>query len=189
MPAPLVEIQIDQQKLNEVKRALARIPNGLPKAVSRSINKTLQSAKTQAVRAFNKKIGVKQKDYRKKIILDRASYTRWWGKLKFYGGKRIPLINFSTRQIKGGVSYKIEKDGSRKTAAGAFIQTMPKSGQDGVFKRLGVARLPIIELFGPSIGSIFRNAPETIKGLEADAAKNLIKNIDYQIEVLLKRAG
>ena len=69
--------------------------------------------------------------------------------------KGLPVIFYNgVRQTKKGVTVKMRKDKGRKLFRGAFISTMP-SGHKGSFRRKGKARLPVLELRGPSVQSIF----------------------------------
>jgi hypothetical protein len=98
-------------------------------------------------------------------------------------GRRTPLINFKargpypSRGRGGGVTYS----GGR--ADHAFIAIMP-SGHRGVFERVGTARLPIRELFGPGLASLF----EKYKHLGAERGREaLIKNLRSEIAFAMKR--
>lgn len=181
-----VEIQLDQAKLNQIASQLASVRNGLPRVVSRGINKTLQSARTQAIRKLAARSNLRQNIVRRAITITKANYNRWVGNLRL-GGRRIPLIAFNARQTRTGVSYKITD--TRRTAPGAFIAVMP-SGHRGVFRRSGSHRLPIYELFGPSIGGLVRNTDDAfVREIEGQAAADLIRNIDMQMKLILGKAG
>tara|TARA_Y100000310_G_scaffold250452_1_gene256672 strand:+ start:339 stop:896 length:558 start_codon:yes stop_codon:yes gene_type:complete len=184
----MLEIEIKQSEINKIKRRLAGIPRGLPKVITRGINKTLASSRTKAVRLFAGDINIKQKTIREQIRILRASYSRWIGQLRFYGSSRIPLSRFAARQTQRGVSYKIEKTGGRKTAEHAFIAET-ETGHRGVWRRAGRARYPIYELFGPSLGAVFKNAPAKIASIEKTSAADLKKNINTQVKVLTQKAN
>lgn len=82
-------------------------------------------------------------------------------------GKPIPLIEFSARETRAGVTVNVKN--GRKSIPGAFIATMP-SGHRGVFVRVGKTHkkvmvngkavwhgLPIKELYGPGVPDAFGN--------------------------------
>jgi hypothetical protein len=68
--------------------------------------------------------------------------------------------------------------------AGAFIARM-LSGHRGVFKRRAVPRLPIVELFGPSLPRVFTRA--TIAAARTRLAGELLaKNLAHEIQFLVR---
>jgi len=186
-----VEIKFDKKKLARVQALLKGIPGALPRVMSRAINKTTLAARTRIVRAIAAEIKVKQKTIRQRISLDRATYTRWQAKLHITG-RRIPLIYFGARQMAGGdIRYQINPTGGPTTISydkesnPVFIGTL-KSGHRGVFRRLG-KRLPITELFGPSIPAVYEKAPGLAARMLKEAYRDLDKNIDYQLELVFAR--
>ena len=93
---------------------------------------------------------------------------------------RIPLGRFAARQHyrKGKfagrkpsrVSYKIERQGARKSIKDAFVARF-RSGYEGVFRRKGKGRGALVELYGPSVINpslrAIRNVfPCTVEGVE-----------------------
>lgn len=187
MAAPTVEIRFDEAKLARIRRMLRAVPAGLPRVVSRAINRTATSARANIVRLIAAKAKIKQKGIRKGISLRKATYRRWLAHLNVYG-RRIPLIHFGARQIRTGVSYKIEKAGPRKRIQSAFVQTMP-SGHKGVFKRHRptTKRLPIVQRYGPSVGAVYEGSGRLAKKVKEEAHKKLVKNIDDQVNLALSK--
>ena len=151
-----VSIEID------AKRLLANLeayPKKTLRASIRSINRAAKSGKTAVSRVVAKDMGFKVGDVKKAISFSPATELQPRATLAA-SLKGIPLIKFKAKGPKPsrgkgpGVTYK-KPDGGRGRAPHAFIATMP-SGHEGVFQRKGSAgRLPIRQLYGPSIGSIF----------------------------------
>lgn len=181
--AALVEIKFDEAKLRRIQLMLRDIPRAMPRVMSRAINKTAKSAKTSIARQIATEINMKISVIKKNITLRRASYRIWRAVLEIWTG-RIPLINFAAKQTAKGVSYKIDKKGGRETIKSAFIATMA-SGHKGVFKRKGAARLPIVELRGPSVGEVYRSSAGLAQTAERRAYKELERNIDDQVKLVL----
>lgn len=206
MAKALVEVVIDDKEIKHLERQLAGIRDGMPRVMSRSINKVLSSARTESARQIAGEIKVKVTTARRGMIILKATFEKWFGTITL-SARRIPLIEFGARELKkqGGVSYRIEKEGKRKRIPRAFIATMP-TGHKGVFMRkpIGVKkgsaivrrrgaplvpRLPIGELRGPSIKDVFRNAPAIIAAVTQKAATGLQKEVSRQIELQLKRGN
>src|SRR5262249_22753982 len=133
-------------------QALEKMRDRAPLAVARALNRTIDSARTQATRSISEDLGgIRQADVRKGLETTRANQGRLEATLRVRG-RRIPRIACRARQTRTGVSYKLP------TGAGfvrsAFLATM-RSGHTGVFRRIGTPRLPIVELKGPSLPRVF----------------------------------
>ena len=192
----LVSVQVNEQQLAAVAHMLRDIPRGMEKVLTRAINKVGIAARTRVLRMITQTLTLKQKDLRgaagrlhqgDTVKLRRASFRRLFATLRVVGG-RIPLLAFSARQTKKGVSYKIRRDGPRQKIRSAFITKV--GGHTGVFKRLGRPRFPIQELWGPSVPLVLLEAPEFARGsFETLMAQRLHKEIAVQLELMLQKHG
>ena len=184
--AAAVEIKFDEVKMKRLQRMFRTMPGKLPQVMSRAINKTSKSAKTQIVKELRKDINSTAKGINKAIRSTRATTSTWQSIINILD-RRIPLISFKAKPTKKGTTYKVRVSGGRELAESAFIQTM-KSGHKGVCKRKrGVKRNPIRELFGPAPGKAFEGASGIAANVTAEAYKNLEKNIDSQIDLILHK--
>ena len=185
------------------KRLRARAPQ----AIVRATNRAAVSARAAMVPLMARDLGIKQG------ALVSGFSTTYPG-LKLRNAtlalmiarlaaplRRIPLIHFGAKgpepsRGKGsGVTYRL--GGSRGQARSGFIATM-RSGHRGVFVRGGKSRvttrtrtvarrprLPIRELFGPSLGRVFlKYRPQ---GRMA-ALTSLVKNIQSEFKYALSRS-
>jgi hypothetical protein len=132
-----------------------------PKAAAAGINRAARGTFTLSVRLIQQDLGAStQKAIRSNLYLKAATADRPRAELAARSAKkeRMPIFQLNPRpktvtrrRPVGGVRY-----GKRNTLIpGSFIGRMKKSGHMGVFKREGSKRLPIKELFGPSIALIF----------------------------------
>lgn len=137
---------------------IGKMPERTTKAMARSLNRGINSARSVMVFRISKDTGLRSKDVRDALPVTLATPNRLIVRLAT-SLKRIPLIRFGARgpepsRGKGkGVTYRIGTQG-RGRLASAFIARMG-SGHRGVFMRTGTARLPIRELKGPSLGRVF----------------------------------
>lgn len=171
--------------VREAERGLKGIENGTATAVTRSMNKAIRKAQSTAVKSIAKDVpGIKQKHVRDAMMLKLASRAAWVATVTAKGG-RIPVMDLAARQTQRGVTYRTPQ--GRQLIPSAFIATT-KSGHRGVFKRSGKKRLPIQELFGPSIPRVF--IQERIeRQIDRDARGEWIKELARQIELLNRQAG
>lgn len=166
--------------LGSLEQDLLAMGQSGPLVLSRALNRAAISGKTAMARAIAADTGIRNKVVSEEIRIFKASRLNTKVTLEVKG-KRIPLIEFKARgpePSKGrgrGVSYTLPT--GRGRVPNAFIATMPQ-GHRGVFKRTQTRRLPIIELFGPSIPHVFEKFLPTF---EAAAQESLVKNIVSQM--------
>lgn len=195
--AGLVDIKFDERKLRRIEKQLGGFKGKLPRVMSRSINKTLTSARVQATNEITQKVNLKKTRAKRAMVLTKATFARWAGKIHFQK-RRIRIIAFGARETKKGVTYKIRKTGGRKLIPGAFKATV-RGGQraenTGIFARKfrkgsrseRVDRWPIIQQRGPSMGSLFKENANIRGDVVEGAEKNLIKFIAAQVKLILEK--
>lgn len=176
----------------QARGAFAQLRQRAPIAIARALNRAGRSARTVMVRECARDLGLQQKAIRDQFTTGEATKDRQ----AFYlstTGRRIPLIAFKARQTKSGVSYRLP--GGAGHNPNAFIATVTgplpsgvvSPGHRGVFVRKGKARLPIRQLFGPSLPHVFAKYLPVgqARGLEA-LAKNLQSEIKYELSQIGK---
>ncbi|HRQ47770.1 MAG TPA: phage tail protein [Rhodocyclaceae bacterium] len=171
--------------VREVERALRGMKNGTATVVTRASNKAIRKAQTAAVRGIAKELpGIRQKRIRSAMSLKLARRTDWTASVSARGA-RIPIIDLAARQTQRGVTYRTQ-DG-RRLIPGAFIATM-SSGHRGAYKRVGRHRLPIVELYGPSIPRVF--VQERVeRPMDQAAREEWAREALRQIELLRTQQG
>ncbi len=175
-----LDIQVDTSAL---QRRLDALGADAPRAVVRALNRTAASVQTQAVRALATEVGLKQTEVRKAMAVRQATRDRPTAAV-IVTGKRIPLLAFGARATRKGITYRIGT-GGRKLVPSGFLATM-RSGHRGAFKRKGKRRLPIAELFGPSLPHVAVKA-KIMGALRSHAATLLGKNLEHETGFLLSR--
>lgn len=102
-----------------------------------------------------------------------------------YGKAAISAKSYVTKR-KGylNASYEIEKGNRKKMPDGSFIATM-KSGHTGLFIKRADIKGAITELKGPSAGGVIER-PSRIERIKKDSFVNLNRNIDTQVDLLLR---
>lgn len=182
-------IDIDRQQLARATLLLSSVKNGASRAIARAINKTLDGIKTDASVEIRIIVTARKKDVDRTFSLSRATATRPQGSFRSTG-RPLPLIAYSVRQTKKGVSIQVRRDRPRKVIPHAFIATM-KTGHRGAFWRQKVngrivGRLPIEELSGPRVPDILSNEPVMVNVL-ASARERIDKNMAHEIDYELIR--
>ncbi|OLN21405.1 hypothetical protein BTO30_14895 [Domibacillus antri] len=184
-------ITLTVEQLEKARAALIEVPNGLPKAVMRAVNRSAQSARTEAGRAARQEYHIKQADVTSTIRIHRASMGDF-GASVVSKGSVIPLIKFRVNpkapnpKRKRPITARVKKGGGGPIP-GAFVAQM-RSGYIGVFSRVGKPRLPIEQLYGPSIPQMLGS--DTVSAwVENKAYDTLQKRLDHEISRLVGGAS
>lgn len=170
---------------DEVNRMLHDVETSLvTKAANSSLNKTIKSVQSIAVKDISKDIGLTQKDTRRYLIIKRATWRNLVASVEG-SGKRIAINRLKPRQIKKGVTYRGE-GGGRKLIPGAFMAPIPGSNKMGVFKRVGKKRMPINFLRSVSIPKVMtKEAVE--RAMKDVAAERWKKNFQHELDYRLRK--
>jgi hypothetical protein len=156
-----------------------------PRAITRALNRTGDQVRTAVVRALAQDTGLALAVIRKSTDVQSATFTNQVVAV-LVTGRRIPLYAFAARQTSKGVSYRLQS--GRGSIAHAFIATMPKSGHTGVFMRRTRRRLPIYELFGPSLPHVIQK-PAVVQAVATQAVQAFTANLDHEIAYLAHQLG
>ena len=134
-PAILATASIPPAVLERLRRDLAEIKDGEIRAIVRSVKRIAVRTRSKLTKEIAEKYGMKQKDVRKHIDLDQATFDRMVSYV-ILTGRRLPLEAFGakgrypSRGKGGGVTYQL----GRHQAETAFIARM-KNGHRGVMVR------------------------------------------------------
>lgn len=152
---------IVKDAVNAMRREFSKLTSSqFNLGVARAINYVAAKAKTKASKDIRSVYKIRAKDLSKSISVKKATKTTLTGFIVATGSP-LPLVAFSARQTKTGVSINIM--GTRKVVKRAFITTL-KSGHKGVFARgeygnpkfiFAKPRLPITELTTVSVPKSF----------------------------------
>jgi hypothetical protein len=137
----------------------------LDKIVALALVDTAKSAKAKAASVIAKHTGLRVGVVKTRIFNDHVAVGDYEVAVRS-SRKPIPLIEFPTTQTATGVSTRAW--GKQQIIQHAFIATM-KSGHRGAFRRETKSRLPIKELWGPTIFGTF--ATKEVQSVISDTMK------------------
>lgn len=125
----------------------------LDKIVALALSDTAKAAKVKAASVIAKRTGLKVAVAKSRIYYEHVPIGEYHVDVRS-SRKPIPLIEFpSTHQVATGVSTRAW--GHQQIIQHGFIATM-KSGHTGAFRRKTSSRLPLEELWGPTIYGTFK---------------------------------
>ena len=191
----MIEIVVSRGQMRALKEMLRSIPKDIPRALARALNKVGKLTHTKILKRIASEYTVTQRELKKRNISLRKAHFKNLTAIIRISGRRIRLLAFKAKQTKKGVTYKIKKTGRRKLVYG-FKESPPESGKPttmpgghrGVFKRKGRKRLPIIELYGPSVPAIFQNIRAfTAATFQREIGNKLGKEMMVQAGLMLQR--
>lgn len=180
-----ISVRLDRAELNQLKRELAGVKNGVPRAMSAAVNRSLTTGRTLISKSVRDVATIKAGDVKDAMKIKRASVANPKGSIRI-DHKPISLSKFTISQKKPGVSARVWKGSGRTLYKHAFIATM-RSGHKGVFRRVGRNRLPIKEIYGPTPEGLLRKRPALLESIKAAIGDAFRKNLESQVNRLLKR--
>lgn len=177
---------IDTTPIENLSR---RFPKQAPAMISRAVNKTGVFARKRVVQELRDHINVKVGELKRRNVILKRGTREKPGATITITGSRIPLILFAANQIKSGTTYKIDPKGGREKIREAFITYANYMGvsKQAVFARKGKRRLPIRQLFGPSVPHVMIEEKVTID-LKDEIQHKLEKEAASQVDYVLSRS-
>ena len=174
---PGLSFSIDRVASKAIRKKLNSVASGIEKATARALNRTTTSTVAFFSKETRKQVNVNAAALKKGVRIQKARPKNQIGVMNVTGA-HVPLTAMGARQTKRGVTVRKYKTGGRILLKSAFIQTMPKSGHVGVFRRVNKSRLPIQEQYGPSLIALWvkRDAP-----ISLHAVTTLQKEMNRQI--------
>lgn len=161
---------------------LNEIADQFPVAMARALTRTAKSARTMASSLIRERYNIKKQDLDPAIRVIDANRNQLYSAV-IARSRRFPLIAFSARQTRKGVTFSVTK-GKRVSMRSAFVQRM-KSGHEGVFTRVGKVRLPIKERYTISIAEMF-NSRNINAEVERFVLENLPTEAEQQFQAIVK---
>lgn len=185
-------ITVNPEQLERAELLLKNIPNGVEKAVVAALNRAVEGARTEAVKKVRERYYIKAKDVRDAIEIKKATINSLVAVIRA-SGSPIALSKFRvtpsrppTKRRTKPIIVRVVKGGGGPIE-GAFVARM-QSGHVGVFRRVTKARLPITELYGPSIPQMLGHE-SVAEYIEEKARERLEERLEHEIDRLLRGVG
>lgn len=198
---PLARLTFSAPLIAETDAALTNISNGVPRAMSAGINRTLAKGKTATRRGLTKYLMIKAKNLARRLFVGKAKPTKLEGDLRVMG-RPVGLINFQgsenriktgwgTKDSGTGVTVRVTQGGSAIALPNAFI-AKGKFGNVQVFQRVKAGgkigtragRFPIATKFSQRLYDLFEQSP-LAQWIPAGMQADLPIQVGSQIQRLL----
>lgn len=176
----------------KVASDLKQMGSALNRAETSALNRTSITVRKVSDQSIRKRLNLKSRDVKNSIRVNRASAgnNRIGLAVRVVG---IPVRTTATskphykgRQTAKGVTFKPFKNRGRQLIRSAFAHE--NLANNRVFKRVGKARLPIKNIWGPTIAGEFeRNRVQF--DMDQAWAENINKNLRASEAFFLRRYG
>ena len=197
---PDIRVEINQQQMDDLKTRLAEIKNGVPIALSRAINKTATSTKTDMVFMAREMYNYAATPLRDRIIIHRATYSKLSAKT-VSSGQPVHLTDIlGTRQTSTGVSVNVEKaTGShilkawigpaKHSRTGANLKDIvyartSSRGPTGSRRYLPASRYPIKALHAPHPEIVY-NQEKVWRSIQYLVDYSLEKHLNHEVDAII----
>lgn len=189
----MADITINQQQVDEIRTLLSGIQNGAERAIRTALNRTLTGAVTLTAKRIGETVTLKAGLIKDNIVTVKATNSQLGARMRMKS-RRMPLAAFSTnptaanmftQNTGNGVSVKVFKNRPTVRFRHAFFAQL-SNGYIGLFERRGRNRLPIDELKGPFLASVYENTPGLGHEVEQTSADRLLRELSSQTDYLLR---
>ena len=183
----MINISVDKASIERIKTALGDLSRRMPRELATAINATAKKVRFEAAKELKKSLKVPVRILKKVIATkSKAKADSLQAVIGLWEGHPIPLKYFGAKQIKRGVTYKIDPRLKGKSVLrDAFIPTQ-YGGR--VYRRKGKARGPLEQVYGPKPGDVFAQT-DLIAKATAVARTELPKQIERRIRFLTLKAS
>lgn len=193
----MIHLELKVTGIDELEKKLGNLKYKAPTVLARAINRAAEKAKTETKREVADNYYISKKNVAKTITISKASRAKLSAQLRSKGSP-IALSKFKVspnkrvKKTKRGYSppvYKaaVKKDGGMKPLSDepkSFL-TEFKSGHLGVMRRTSARRLPLKQLYGPTVPSMIKNE-KVIRTIQEAASKKLEERIEAGVNNILK---
>lgn len=187
-------VQLDEASMQRVRDVLYGYRNGAERAVMRAVNHGTRQGRKAVIDGIYAKAALKKSDIGEHATFYLASlgtFGQAQGKLILKSGP-INLIKYGAKSLtKGGVSFRIWRDGAREKYRHAFIAGLIKSRYFGVFevnidspKYDEKKQIPWRRKEGPGIPTIYEQTPGLAAKANNTAADAMLKELERQIGLI-----
>jgi hypothetical protein len=201
-PVP-VTIRVDQRKIAEIVSLLEKMPRGMPKVVSSSINDALGQAKTSVSRLVGEEIALKKARIKEALTIVKSTPSTLAGKVNIRR-KAVRLLDYGASQTKKGITVRV-RSGGRELIKGAFF-AVTKKGKFGVYRRakpgtthrvdristrgpvpmIYTSEIPIFEKYGPTVVGVVTGAPRIIEQVLKETQPIVYRRLASKVKALLE---
>jgi len=179
---------VADDSLARVKLLLAKVPDGVYRAVGSAMKRAGDTARTQAAKYASETYAISQSTFRNHVKYVNH-FNEGKAEVEFgFKGYVIPLIEFDTKH---GPDGKVLARAKRKSPLteidNAFFAQV--YNHTGVFERKTSKRFPIEQKYGPSAAHMMNESEEVVDKMDETVRTTFDKRIEHEISRILNGYG
>ena len=186
-----VFIDTVEDSLDRVQKLLAGISGGWQQAVGSAISRAANAGKTEVKRTVTEEYAINQSTFlqnTKNINHFQRDSNGDISVVFGYAGYVIPLLKFSTKYGNDGrIHTQVKRNNVAETLNNAFAARM--GSHTGIYERIGPARFPVNQLFGPATPQMIYSNEAVLDKAEERMVAEYDKRIEHEINRLLNGWG
>lgn len=205
----LINIEVNEAQRADLAGTLANVANGVNRAISGAINKTIRKARTRLVKAAGEVLNLKVGEVRDRIGNPKLASPEDLSASVTATRAAVPAYKFPHQEVRFGVTVQMRRGGGYELLEaqdnqGTFLATMPNSkggiwehSPKGEVRRKKVVKvvdgkvvtyrsqLPIAQKYGLTVvGSLLGRG--ILRGEREWAAAEMVRQLDSQIDRFTK---
>jgi len=182
--------EIGEIKLERLNKILAGVPGGVYKASYAALKRAGDTAKSRAGQFAAEEYTISKGAFMKNVRVSTDIRSQGGSLVSLnirYAGTVLPLLEFATRYSRGGrITTQVKRNGGASTLEHAFAERV--YGPIAVFERLGKARFPVEQKFGPSTAHMMQNE-EVVRKMDDTIRETFEKRVEHEITRVLNGWG
>lgn len=172
-----------EDSFGKAEALLNGIPGGVYKAVGSALARAASAGKTEAKRAVAREYTISSGDFLRYTRNINHFVRGGDGSVQVvfgFAGYNVPLLHFQVRvDGEGRPVAHVKRSNPPEVLRHAFRQQV--GGHTGIFERLGAARYPIRELYGPATPQMMYANEAVMDAIEEKMAETYGNRIDHEI--------
>jgi hypothetical protein len=181
--------EVGSYNLERAIKLLAGVPQGISKAVSVALKRAGAKAKTEAGTYAAREYTLSKSEFMKRVEV-RTDIRESGGSMISmcinFRGAVIPLIMFQVRYGKGSIIHAQVKRSGGGEIHSAFAARI--YGPIRIFERVGKARLPVEQKFGPSGAQMMSN-DDIVEDMTKTIQETFDERLEHEVWRLLSGTG
>ena len=182
--------EIGGTSLDRANKLLAGIPGGVFRAAHSALKRAGDTAKTRAGQFAAEEYTINKSTFMANVSVSTDIKNLGGSEISMnvrFAGTVLPLLTFNTKYSRNGMlTTQVKRNGGAAALQHAFAERV--FGPIAVFERVGSARFPVEQKYGPSTAHMMQNE-EVIKKMDETIIETFEKRMEPEINRILNGWG
>jgi len=182
--------EVGSLSVGRLNKVLSSFPGGAFKAAHGALKRAGDTAKTRAGQYAAEEYAINKGAFMGNVRVSTDIRGQGGSVVSMdvrFAGAVLPLLAFNTKYSRAGaLTTQVKRNGGAATLRRAFAARV--FGPVAVFERLGAARFPVEQKFGPSTAHMMQNE-EVVKKMDEAVRDTFEKRVEHEIARILNGWG